>query len=91
MTRGQAGADLEATVQGENPPPLANPKLDDLLTRLENQVQQLTELLTDYLHQNEQHCSHVPSQREEHQSHSPTREPRPSHQSVQEIHPSEAA
>jgi len=47
VTRRQAGANLE---QGENPPRLANLMLEDRLTRLENQVQQLTELLTGYLH-----------------------------------------
>ena len=59
VTRSQAGANLE---QGENPLPPANPMLEDRLTKLENQVQQLTELLTGYLHQNEQYRSHVPSQ-----------------------------
>ena len=50
-TRSQVGANLE---QGENPPPPVNPMPEDGLTRLENQVQQLIELLTGYLHQNEQ-------------------------------------
>ena len=58
VTRSQAGANLE---QGENPPPPTNPMLEDRLTRLENQVQQLTELLTGYLHQNEQRRLHMPS------------------------------
>ncbi|XP_052192778.1 uncharacterized protein LOC127801573 [Diospyros lotus] len=91
VTRSQVGANLEAPQQGENPPPPANPMPEDRLTRLENQVQQLTELLTGYLHQTEQHRSHVPSQRAEHQSPPPAREPRQSRQTGQEIHSSEAA
>ncbi|XP_052171495.1 uncharacterized protein LOC127787474 [Diospyros lotus] len=64
---------------------------EDRLTMLENQVQQLTELLTSYLRQNEQHRPHMPPQQAEHQSPSLTREPHQSRQSGQEIHPSEAA
>ncbi|XP_052209252.1 uncharacterized protein LOC127812766 [Diospyros lotus] len=77
VTHNQADVNLEAPLQGENPPHPANPMPDDRLTRLENQ--------------NEQHRPHVPSQRAEHQSSSPTREPRQSGQSSQEIHHSEAA
>ena len=50
VTRSQAGVNLEASAQEEDPPPLANPMPEDRLVKLQNQVWQLTESLTSYLH-----------------------------------------